>query len=46
MLSAKGKPGLATIKMAPTKTRFVRITMKNPATVWGYCLYEIEIFGK
>jgi hypothetical protein len=44
--TAQGKAGIVEHKIPATKARYVRINMKNPATQWGYCLYEIEIFGK
>lgn len=45
-LKANGKASADTHKIKPVQARYVRIKMENPATQWGYSLYEIEIFGK
>jgi len=44
--AAKGAPKLIKHTAAPVKGRFIRVKMKDPATQWGYSLYEIEVFGK
>jgi hexosaminidase len=44
--TTRGKPGLATVKIPPANARFIRVNMENPATQWGYSLYEIEILGE
>ena len=40
------KGGLEEIKIKPVRTRYVKMQGVKCATMWGYSLYEFELYGK
>jgi hypothetical protein len=41
-----GRNQPVTHNFGTTQARYIRINMRNPATHWGYSLYEIEVYEK
>jgi hexosaminidase len=40
-----GKVGLTSTRFAPVTARYVRLGMSQPATPWGYSIWELEVLN-
>jgi hypothetical protein len=45
-INEDSKGGVEEIKIKPVRTRYVKMQGLKQATMWGYSLYEFELYGR